>query len=196
MSNVYTPYNICQGPADVYWAVFGSTEPADSAVTSAPNSSVWTGVGGTEDGQPVLFEEDLTYSDQTIDQVPIAVGGRLTKRTAQITFAMEETTLDNLLLAINQLGTVNVQSGYTTFDPAITSSATQPTYTALIIDGWGPTLSTGAAARRRIIARKCLTSSKVALAYQKDKPATFAVTWNLYYVSASIPDHHVVEQNA
>ena len=91
---------------------------------------------------------------------------------------------------------MNVQSSYTTFDPTTTSSATQPNYTALILDGWAPTLSTGNAARRRIIARKCVATSKVQLEYEKTKPAQFAVTWKLYYVSASIPLWHIADQTA
>jgi hypothetical protein len=196
MSNVYTPFNICEGPADVYWGPFGSTEPADSAVTSSPNGAVWTGVGGTTDGTSVLFEVDLTYGDLSIDQLVDPVGARLTKREIQVTFAMEETTLENMLVATNQLGATSIQASYTTLDPTTTSSATQPTYTALIVDGWAPTLATGAAARRRIIARKAVATSKIQLEYQKTKPAQYAVTWKLYYVSNSIPLYHLVDQTA
>ena len=190
-----TPFNICEGPATVSWAPFGTTEPADADVAADPGG-IWEDVGGTLDGQPVLFEIDLTYGDLTVDQLVDPVGGRLTKRAIQVTLALEETTLDNMLVATNQLGNKSVQPGYTTLDPVTTSSATQPTYTALIIDGWAPTLANGNAARRRIIARKCLTSSKVALEYQKDKPASYALTWKLYYVSDSIPLYHIVDQTA
>ena len=49
------------------------------------------------DGTSVLFEVDLTYTDQMMDQLVDPAGARLTKRECQVTFAMEETTLDNLL---------------------------------------------------------------------------------------------------
>jgi hypothetical protein len=195
MANTYTPFNICEGPADVYWAGFGTTEPADSAVTSSPSGS-WTGFGGTTDGTAVLFEVDLTYGDLTIDQLVDPVGARLTKREIMVTFAMEETTLNNMLVATNQLGTLSTQSNYTTLDPLTTGSATQPSYTALIIDGWAPTLPSGAAARRRIIARKAVATSKIQLEYQKTKPAQYAVSWKLYFVSNSIPLYHLVDQTA
>jgi hypothetical protein len=179
----------------LYWGAFGTTEPLDSAVTSAPPAG-WTDVGGTEDGTPVVLEVDLTYYDQAVDQLIDPVGGRLTKRTVQITASMEETTLNNLTVATNQLTTTSAQSSYTTLDPLTTSSATQPTYTAFIIDGWAPTLNTGVAARRRIIVRKCLTASKIALSYEKGKPAMFATTWTAYYVSSSIPLYHIIDQTA
>lgn len=191
-----TPFNLCQGPATLRWAAFGATEPADSAVTSAPNSGVWTDVGIIADGTSVLLEVDLTYGDQGADQLVDPVGARLTKRSVQVTASLAETTLNNLELANNQLATISPQSGYTTFDPATTSSATQPTYAALMIDGWAPTLSTGVAAVRRIIVRKCLTSSKVALEYEKSKEAMFACTWTAYWVSSSIPLYHIVDQTS
>ena len=132
-----TPFNICQGPATLYTGLFGATEPADSAVATAPNSSVWTDVGGIMDGSSVLLEVDLTYTDQGVDQLVDAVGARLTKRTVQITAALEELTLQNMLLAQNQLGTITTASGYSTYDPSTATSATQPSYTALII-GYRP----------------------------------------------------------
>src|ERR1022692_1867127 len=81
------PFNICQGPATMYWSPFGATEPADSAVTTAPNSAVWTDVGGTADGTSILMEVDLTYTDLAMDQLIDQAGARLTKRMVQITAA-------------------------------------------------------------------------------------------------------------
>ena len=51
--------------------------------------------------------------------------------------------------------------------------------------GWAPTLTNGNAARRRTIVRKCLTSSKVALEYEKSRSSSYAVTFTAYYVSGS-----------
>ena len=191
-----TPFNICQGPATLYTGLFGATEPADSAVGSAPSSSVWTDVGGIMDGSSVLLEVDLTYTDQGVDQLVDAVGARLTKRTVQLTAALEELTLQNMLLAQNQLGTITTASGYSTYDPSTATSATQPSYTALIIDGWAPTLPAGTAMRRRIILRKALSSSKLDLEYEKSKPGVFNCTWTGYYVSATVPMWHVVDQTS
>jgi hypothetical protein len=189
------PYNICQGPATLYTGAFGTTEPADSAVASAPGAG-WTDVGIITDGTAVLMEMDLTYGEQGADQLVDAVGARLTKRTIQVTASLAEATLTNLQLALNQLATINVQTGYSTLDPASAASSTQPTYTALLIDGWAPTLSTGAAARRRIIVRKTLTASKLAMEFEKSKAAAFACTWTAYYVSGSIGIFHVTDATA
>ena len=190
-----SPFNICQGPATLYTGAFGTTEPADSAVTSPPGGG-WTDVGIIADGTAVLMEMDLTYGDQGADQLVDPVGARLTKRTIQVTASLAEATLANMQIALNQLATIGVNTGYSTLDPLTTGSSTQPTYTALIIDGWAPTLSTGAAARRRIIVRKTLTASKLALEYEKSKAAVFACTFSAYYVSASIGLFHVVDATA
>ena len=190
-----SPFNICQGPATLYTGAFGTTEPADSAVASVPGAG-WTDVGIIADGTAVLMEMDLTYGDQGADQLVDPVGARLTKRTIQVTASLAEATLANMQIALNQLATIGVNTGYSTLDPLTTGSSTQPTYTALIIDGWAPTLSTGAAARRRIIVRKTLTASKLALEYEKSKAAVFACTFSAYYVSASIGLFHVVDATA
>ena len=190
------PFNICQGPATLRWAPFGATEPADSAVTTAPNSAVWTDVGGTADGTSILMEVDLTYTDLAMDQLIDQAGARLTKRMVQITAALEEATLANLNLATNQLNTISVQSNYTTLDPLTGLASSQPTYTALIIDGWAPTLSTGSSARRRIILRKTISQAKVALEYEKSKPNLFNCTFTSYYISSGIAPYHLVDQTA
>lgn len=191
-----TPFNICQGPATLYWGLYGAVEPADSAVTSPPSGAVWNDFGGTADGTSVLFEVDLTYTDQGVDQIPMPVGARLTKHMVQITAALEETTLQNMNAAMNQLLSITVNSGYTVAEPSVGSSSTQPQYTALMIDGWAPTLSTAASARRRIILRKCLSSSKLATEFEKSKPAVYNTTWTGYYVSSGVAPYHIVDQNA
>lgn len=190
-----TPFNLVQGPATVYTGAFGTTEPADSAVASLPGAG-WTDVGILADGTSALLELDLTYGDQGADQLVDPVGARLTKRTVQVTLSLAEATLNNMQLAMNQLATINVQTGYSTLDPLTTGSATQPTYTAIMIDGWAPTLSTGLAAKRRIIVRKTLTASKLAMEYEKSKAAIFACTFTAYYVSASIGLFHICDATA
>jgi hypothetical protein len=184
------------GPAIFRYALFGATEPADSAVATAPSSVIWTDFGGTADGTDVSLEVDLTYTDLMVDQLIDAVGARLTKRLMQVSATLEEATLQNMLAAQNQLGTIGSGAGYATYDPATASSATQPTYTALMIDGWAPTLNTGAAARRRIIIRKCLSATKLAMSFEKAKPSLFTTLWTGYYVSDSITPYHVADQTS
>lgn len=194
-----TPYNLVQGPATLYWATFGTTEPAitNAALIAAPGAG-WTDVGGIADGTSVIMEEDLTYTDQGVDQLPMAVGARLTKMALSVTATLAEATLQNYQLARNQLATVTVGSGgsagVTTLDPTTGSPSTQPTYTALMIDGWAPTLSSGVAAKRRVIVRKCLSSSKLRQEYEKSKMNLYDTAWAGYWVSNSIAPYDIYDQ--
>jgi hypothetical protein len=190
--------NLVLGPARLYVAPFGSTEPLDSAVTpngpSTPPSSPWTDVGGTDGG--VTFEVDNTYTGLNVDQITMEVGARLTAMKMTVTCKMAEMTLTNLQTALNSIGTSGSGSGYSTLEIPVTSSSTQPTYAALIIDGWAPMLSTGAAALRRVIVRKVLSQVKATLAYDKKTQQSLDVTFSAYYVSSSINPIHIVDQTA
>jgi hypothetical protein len=191
------PLNICMGPATVYWAPFGSTEPAYTAITSPPNSAVWTDVGGTADGSSVLLEVEMSFTDIGCEQLIDPIGARLSKRVIQVTVSLEEATLSNMNLAMNQLLTQTPGSGYTVADPITTNYSTQPTYSAIIIDGFAPTTgTTETECRRRIIVRKCLSSSKVDLEYEKTKAVLFNTTWTGYWVSSSISPFEIVDQTS
>ncbi|MGW3196349.1 phage tail tube protein [Streptomyces sp. NPDC001118] len=190
--------NLVLGPARLYVAPFGSTEPADSAVTpngpTNPPSAPWTDVGGTDGG--VTFEVDNTYQDLQVDQLTMNVGARLTAMKMTVSAKLSEMTLTNLQTALNSIGTTGSGSGYSTLDIPVGSSSTQPTYAALIIDGWAPTLSTGAAALRRVIVRKVLSQVKATLAYDKKTQQMLDCSFTAYYVSNSVNPVHVVDQVA
>lgn len=178
---------------------FGATEPLDSAitpngVTTPPSSANWTYAGGTDGG--VSFEIDTTYVDLQVDQVIMNVGARLTDMKMMVTTKLAEMTLSNLNSVLNSISTTGSGSGYSTLDVPVGSAATQPTYAALIIDGWGPTLNTGLPARRRIIVRKVLSQVKVAMMYDKKGQAAYDVTWNAFFVSSSIAPIHITDQTA
>lgn len=190
--------NLVLGPARLYVAPFGSTEPLDSAVTpngpTNPPSSPWTDVGGTDGG--VTFETDSTYTDLQVDQLTMMVGSRLTAMKMTVTAKLSEMTLTNLNTALNNISTLSVQTGYTTMDIPVGTSSTQPAYAALLIDGWAPTLSTGAPALRRIIVRKVLSQVKASLSYDKKTQQNLDCTFTAYYVSGSIAPVHIVDQTA
>jgi hypothetical protein len=191
--------NLILGPARLYIGAFGATEPADSAVTpngttTPPSSGQWTDVGGTDGG--VTFAVDGTLTDLSVDQIIMAVGARLTDLKLSVTTKLSEMTLTNMSYAINQITTSGSGSGYATEDITVTSAATQPTYAALIIDGWAPYLSSGAAALRRVIVRKVLATPKVNLMYDKKSQASYDVVWSAYFVSNSVTPCHVVDQTA
>lgn len=188
------PFNLVQGPATLYVAPFGSTEPADAAATvsgGAPGG-VWVEAGFTETA--VLIEEDVTYTDLKVQQVAMAVGGRATDYMVTVKTQLSEVTVANLTSALNSLTTVTVNSAYTTVERQVAGSATQPTYSAVIVDGWGPTLSTGQPARWRHIIRKVLSKPKIQRNYELTKKVVFDVTFQAYWVSPSISPVHEVLQ--
>lgn len=191
------PLNVCMGPATVYYAPFGATEPAYTAITSPPNSAVWTDVGATADGTSVLLEIEHSLTDIHAEQLIDPIGARVSKRVIQVTVSLEEATLANLNLAMNQLLTISPGSGYTVADPITTISSVQPNYQAIIIDGWAPTTgTTEVECRRRIIIRKCLSSSKADLEYEKTKAVLFHTTWTGYWVSSSIAPVELIDQTS
>lgn len=188
--------NLVMGPARMYAAPFGTTEPADSAVTpngpTNPPSSPWTDVGGTDGG--VTFEVDNTYTDLSVDQIVMNVGARLTEMKMTVTAKLSEMTLTNLQTVLNSIGTTASGSGFSTLDIPVGSTATQPSYAALLIDGWAPMLGTGAPALRRIIVRKVLSQVKATLSYDKKTQQSYDATFTAYFVSNSINPVHIVDQ--
>jgi hypothetical protein len=189
-----TPTNIAQGPAVLWYAAYGTATPADSAVTSPPGAS-WTDVGGTQGG--VNLAVDNTYTPQEVDQLVDPVGARLTKRAITLTVTLAEASLANLQLACNELLTLSVNTGYTTTDLQTTTSATQPTYATLIIDGWAPTTgTTEVSCRRRIIMWKSLSQAKIGLGYEMAKNVVYDCVFTSYYVSSSISPVHIIDQTS
>jgi hypothetical protein len=173
----------------LYTGAFGATEPLDTAVNTTPAASSWTDVGGTQDG--VKLTIDQSYSELEVDQIVDRVGSRLTKRNFTIETSLAEPTLTNLSLVLNG-GTSASGAGYASFEPSFASSATQPTYKALLFDGWAP----GGNWNRRIILRKSLSTDATEIGYTKDKQTLFGVKFSGHYVSASIAPLHVVDQTS
>jgi hypothetical protein len=194
-----TASNLILGPARLYIGAFGANEPLDSAVTpngvtTPPSSGSWTDVGGTDGG--VTYAVEGTLTDLSVDQIIMAVGSRLTDLKMTVTTKMSEMTLANMNSALNSITSTGSGSGYSTQDITVTSAATQPTYSALIIDGWAPYLSSGNPALRRIIVRKVLATPKVSMMYDKKTQASYDVSWGCYFVSNSVNPVHVVDQTA
>ena len=194
-----TASNLVLGPCRLYAGVFGSTEPTDSSVTpngttTPPSTPPWTDVGGTDGG--VTFEVDSTYTDLTVDQIIMSVGARLTEIKMQVSAKLAEVTLANMNTALNSIGQTSGGSGYSTLDIPVGSAASQPTYAALIIDGWAPFTASGAPALRRVIVRKVLSQTKVTATYDKKTQLAYDCTWTAYFVSNSINPVHIVDQTA
>ncbi|MFI6854485.1 hypothetical protein [Streptomyces sp. NPDC050416] len=180
-----TATNLIMGPADLYIGSFGAVEPLDTAVNTTPAASSWTDLGGTQDG--VKLSIDQTYTALEVDQIVDEPGARLTKRLFTVETNLAEATLENLKYLLND-GTAASGAGYKSFEPIYASSATQPTYRAIILDGYAPQQF-----RRRFIVRKCLSNDKVESTYKKDGQTLFTVKWQGFYVSASIAPFKLVD---
>lgn len=184
-----TGANLVMGPGELYIAAFGATEPADTAVGDPP-SSAWTDLGGTVGGITTNLAQDFAVlaADQIVDRA----GSRLTSREIAIQTQMAEPTLENLVYAING-GTLTTGAGYKSYVPAFTISSTQPTYRALMLDGWAPGTTQ---LRRRFILRKILSTAAVGIAYSKDGQTVFPVTFTGHYVDASTAPWKVIDDTA
>lgn len=177
--------NLALGPATIYHGAFSAPEPLDSQVNSTPASSAWTDLGGTQDGTTVNINQ--TYTELLVDQIVDSAGRRLTKRDVQVVTNMAEVVLDNLAIALNG-GTVTTGATEETYDPDDDVSATQPDYSALLIDAW-----TTASRRRRLFVRKVLSTESVGVPYKKDAQTLFPVTFSAHYVSPSIKPFRLVD---
>lgn len=180
-----TTTNLIMGPADLYVGAFQAAEPVDTAVNAAPAASAWTDLGGTQDG--VKLSIDQTYTALEVDQIVDEAGARLTKRLFTIETNLAEPTLENLKYLLND-GTAASGAGFKSFEPIYASSATQPTYRAVILDGYGPNQL-----RRRFIIRKCLSNDKVESTYKKDGQTLFTVKWQGFYVTSAIAPFKLVD---
>lgn len=186
-----TVTNLILGPGTLYTGVFGAVEPLDTAVNLAPPSSAWSDIGGTLNG--VTLSVDQTYTELMVDQLVDSIGRRLTKREFTVTTQMAEPTLANMSIALNgstqTSGAITSGGTYGTLEPLYATSATQPTYIALCLDGYAP-----ASFRRRVIVRRVLSTAKVDTAMDKTKQTVFTATFNGHYVSSAIAPIHMVDE--
>jgi hypothetical protein len=181
-----TVSNLVQGPATLYIGAFGATEP--TSATATPASGSWTDLGGTMGGTELSINQE--YKELEVDQVVDVPGRRLVKRDIQVKKQLAEPTLENLVFALND-GTHATGATDDTYEPDNQSSATQPTYRAIIIDGYAP----GSEKKRKVIVRRVLSVDNVTLAYKKDEQSVYAVTFAGHYVSDSIASFKVIDQS-
>lgn len=183
-----TVSNLIQGPGTLYYGTFGATEPADAAINSTPAASAWSDVGGTSDGVTIEIARD--YAELSVDQTVDVPDRRLTKRDFSISTNLAEPTLEMLALISNDTAPTT-GSGFKTHEPVNTTAATQPTYKALLFDGYAP-----GQFRRRVIGRRMLSTDTTTFAYKKGDQTVFNVKWNGHYVSSSIAPYKVIDATA
>jgi hypothetical protein len=188
--SIVSPDNLIQGPATLYRGAYQAVEPLDTnaALNATPAASSWTDVGGTTDGVKLAIAN--TYGELEVDQIVEVVGSRLTKRDTTVETNMAEVTLENLAYALNG-GTSASGTGYKSYEPAAADSATQPTYSAVLFDGWAPS-----SFRRRFIVRKVLSTDSIELAYTKDKQTVLAVKLKAHYVSSAVRPYKIIDGTA
>jgi len=186
-----TTTNLIAGPALLYTAAFGATEPTDAQINTTPVASTWTDAGGTQDGVEITISREFLEMD--VDQIVDMPGRRLTKRDTQVKTNLAEPTLVNLQVVLNG-GTITASAAFQTYDPDDTVAATQPPYKALLLDGYAPQTSAAATMRRRLVCRKVLSIEDVETSYKKDDMTLFPVTFASHYVSASIKPFRIIDQ--
>lgn len=167
-----TATNVMDGPITVFHGLFGVAEPLTASATPGAG---WTDLGGTRGGATLTLGQ--THRDQTVDQLPMPVGGQLTEQMVTVATQLAEVTLANLRRALNQASSAATTLEFGGED--LTNTA--PTYSAILLKGRGP----GGAARMWIV-RRTLSTEGIGVPFQKDGDTVFPVTWKGYYVSASI----------
>lgn len=176
-----TSTNLIQGPATLYHAPFGSTEPVDIATAPA---APWVDLGGTSDGVALGIADD--WSVLSVDQIVYEVERRRTNRVVTVKTNLAEATLENLARAINNTaptaGAFEADDGLAAFNPP---------YGAVLLDGIAP-----GGFRRRIIVRKVLSTDSVESSYKKDSMTLIPVTFTGHWVSASIKPFAIEDASA
>lgn len=176
-----TTSNLLQGPATIYRAPFGTTEPASIDITPGAG---WADVGGTKEGLELTDASE--WAELEVDQLTMTPERRRTKRTISAKTSLAEATLENLARATSNTqptaGVLNVDDGIAAF---------QPEYDAIIIDGHAP-----GGKRRRITIRKTLSTDSVGMSYKKDAQTLIPVTWTAHWVSASITAMKIEDEPA
>jgi hypothetical protein len=182
------------GAGRMYTGTFSLTaanEPALAAVNSVPQASAWTYTGFTNDGITVTVEQE--FAEMTVDQLADRVGRKMTGRQVKIQANLAESTLENLTLGFNG-GTITTGSGYKYYEPVYDGSELQPTYIALIFDGYAPATSAGVSKRRRFLIRKSLQIENVESAYKKGDMTLVPTTFAAHYVSDTVAPFRIVDE--
>lgn len=187
-----TATNIIAGPASVWGALFGATEPLDTATATAP-SAPWVDLGGTDDG--VTLNAETEWFSKRMDQVTMTPGRVPTSLEISVATNLTEGTLENLALAFN-LAESEIESGGTggtawrALDLGNLDPGAEPIYSALIMRGRG--VGNGGKMRNFIL-RKVLSIESIESAYKKDDQWLLPVTFACHWVSPSIAPIRVVD---
>ena len=191
-----TTENLIQGVGFLYLAPVGTTEPADSAITTEP-ASAWRGVGFTKEGVALTVSQE--YQELDVDQLVDIPGRRLIKREVKIVTSLAEATLENLAEALNALANVEdtaagaATPGLSVFEPTSQPSELlgEPDYVMALFDGFAP-----GGFPRRVILRRALQVGELEMKYAKDGQVVYPVEFAGHFVSNEVAPYKVVDQTA
>jgi len=188
-------YQVIQGTGRMYTGVFSATgafEPGLAAVNSVPQASAWTYTGFTSDGITITINQ--SFSEMRVDQLADRIGTKTTERELQINANLAEATLANFTLGLNG-GTITTASGYSFYEPTYDGTELQPTYIAVLFDGYAPANAAGVSKRRRFILRKAISTENVEMSYKKDELTLVPVTFTSHYVSDTVAPFRIIDES-
>lgn len=166
-----TVTNLLMGPAELYVATFGATEPVNASTDPGVD---WTNVGGTDGGATLTINQ--TYTPMNVDQIAMPVGARKTEQVLSVATSLAEATLANLRLAVN-----NYSGTGDTIELGAEVDNTDPEYVAFLLRGQKP-----GGGGRNVILRRALSTESIGMAWQKAGQTLIPVTMTGYYVSDAI----------
>lgn len=169
-----TSSNVEIGPGRLYVAPLGTSEPASC---SAALPTAWSAVGYTEAGS--TFTLTLTQSEVDVAEEIDPIAYTLSKRVAQVAFAMAEITRRNLALAVG--------SGAGAANDATTYEPPDPGLEVAVMMVWDR-MDVPTAANERILFRQCKSGGTIALNRAKSPAKSLlAVVFNLEKPTGSAP---------
>lgn len=184
------PERLTLGPGKLFAALLGADFPEDSEIAlpmkDTAVASQWEFLGSTNGG--ITKSVSPTYTKLEVDQTPYDVERRLTEAEYTISTNLAETTLRNLQVALNG-GTLTTGPGFERFTPSIDTSATRPTYIALLLEGIAPE-----GHRKRVGVPKVLNVAEVAQAFAKADQSLIPVEFKGHYVSEGDPIFYETDQ--
>lgn len=188
-------YQVIQGAGRMYTGVFSSTaafEPALANINAAPQASAWTYTGFTSDG--ITITTNQSFSEMRVDQLADRVGTKMTDRELSVQANLAEATLANFSLGFNG-GTITTAAGYSYYEPVYDGTELQPTYIAILFDGYAPSSSAGVSKRRRFLLRKVISTENVETAYKKDSLTLVPTTFTSHYVTDTVAPFRIIDES-
>ncbi|MCE7081162.1 hypothetical protein [Streptomyces sp. ST2-7A] len=173
---------ILAGPGQLWYGRFGVAtlpEPEDVGSPLLPADG-WTDAGATDGGLSQTVNQSMFA--MRVDQVPDAVGQRVTERDIQVSTSLAQATLRNLAIALNHDPDefITEGTGYKRLTLKPGQDAMLPDELTIVVGGWAPGGNLG----RWAILHRVTSIENVESAWQKDGLHLIPVTFNALYVDS------------